>query len=276
MTSEKIFEGISYIDGALAERSAAVLKKRRFVGFAKIAASAAAALALVFGGYAAVYNAAVNNLTSDNEVPPVVIAEIDGAGYCMEGFHTGDIREVRKAHGLPEPTGELKGGFIVSRYVDFGGGTSGYVDFYGIKGSINREIILGEFEGKLSYWLMVYGGESFETANERLKYFGYDTVEDVHIMRVNGKNVKDADKISEVWNALLNGTRITAEEYERLLQGEDYDEANAQEVYSRHEDSHIMLEFNYGEPNYLCFGYYTDIGCFDGVGYILSPEPIAF
>lgn len=272
MTGENIFEGFSYIDGALVERSAAALKKRRFVGFAKIAASAAAALALVFGGYAAVYNAAVNNITSDNEVPPVAIAEIDGAGYCQEGFHTGDIR---KAHGLSEPTDELKDGFIDSLYVNFGD-TSGNVDFYGIKGSINREIILGEFEGNLTYWLRVYGGENFETADERLKYFGYDTVEDVHTMRVNGKNVKDADKISEVWNALLNGTGITAEEYERLFQGGDYDVANAQEVYSRHADSHIMLEFNYGEPNYFRFGYYTDIGCFDGAGYILSPEPIAF
>lgn len=273
MNGESIFEGISYIDSRFIDGSAAVLKRRRFGGIAKIAASVAAALVLAFGGYVAVYNAAINNITSDSEVPPVAIAEIGSAGYCQEGFHTGDIR---KPHGLPEPTDELKGGFIVSRYVDFGGGTSGYVSFYEIKGSVNREILLGEFEGNLTYWLIVYGSESFETTDELLKYFGYGAVEDVHSMRVNGKKVGDADKTVEVWNALLNGTKITAEEYERLFRGEDGDEANAEDVYTRHAESHIMLEFNYGEPNYICFGYYTDIDCFDGLGYIVPPSPIVF
>lgn len=273
MNSENIFEGISYIDSRFIDGSAAILKRRRFMGLTKVAASVAAALVLMFGGYVAVYNAAVNNITSDNEIPPVAIAEIGSAGYCPEGFHTGDIR---KLHGLPEPSEDIKGEFIVSRYVDFGGGTSGYVSFYEIKGSVNREILLGEFEGNLTYWLMVYGGDSFETVRGQLESSGYGSVEDVHSMWVGGKPVKDADKIVEVWNALLNGTKITAEEYERLLQGEDYDEANADEVYSRHADSHIMLEFNHGEPNYICFGYYTDIGCFDGLGYILPTSPIAF
>lgn len=154
MTGENIFEGITYIDGALAERSAAVLKKRRFVGFAKIAVSAAAALALVFGGYVAVYNAAINNITSDNEVPPVVIAEIDGAGYCMEGFHTGDIR---RAYGLPEPTVELKGEFIGSYYAGYEG-TEEYdrVDFYTVNIDTELDVLLGEYKGRLCYWVKGY------------------------------------------------------------------------------------------------------------------------
>lgn len=271
MNSENIFEGISYIDNKFIIGSAAVLKRRRFTGLTKIAASVAAALALVFGGYSAVYNAVNKNITSDNNVPPVVVAEIDGAGYCQEGFHTGDFR---KPHGLPEPSDEVKGEFIGNYPADHDDNV--LFTFYEIKDSINREILLGEHKGELSYWARVYGGESFETVGERLEHYGYGAVEDVRTMRIDGKTVKNGDKISEVWNALLNGTEITFEEYERLLQGEDYDDANAQEVYSRHADSHLTIEFNYGEPSYIRFGYYTDIGCFDGLGYILPTSPIAF
>lgn len=270
MNSENIFEGISYIDSRFIDNSAAVLKRRRFMGLTKVAASVAAALALVFGGFTVLYNAVLADKTSDNNVPPVVVAEIDGAGYCQEGFHTGDFR---KPHGLHKPSDEVKGEFIGSYPADH---DDALYAFYEIKGSINREILLGERKGELSYWARVYGGESFETVGERLEHYGYGAVEDVHTMRVDGKIVKNGDKISEVWNALLNGTEITFEEYERLLQGEDYDDANVQEVYSRHADSHLTIEFNYGELTYIGFGYYTDIGCFDGLGYILPTSPIAF
>lgn len=270
MTSENILEGISHIDSAFIERSSKVLKKRRFAGIARYAAGAAAALLLTFGGLTLIYNAILANITSDEGVPPVVIAEIDGYGYCREGFHTGDIR---KPHGLPEPTDELKGEFVCSSCVRFDDGTGGDVDFYEIKGSVNRGIILGEYKGVLSYWARVYGGES-RTVRERLAYYGYDSVEDVHTMRVGGRNVKNREKISEVWNALLNGTEITFEEYERLIQGKD--EADAQKVYSSHADSRLTIEFNYGEPTYIRFGYYTDIDCFGGLGYIVPPAPIEF
>lgn len=273
MNSEEILEGISFIDSNFIENSAAVLKRRRFGGIAKIAASVAAALVLVFGGYDAVYNAAINNITSDNEVPPAAVAEIDGAGYCRESFHTGDIRE---AFGLPKPTDKLKGAFVGSYYARFDGDTGGSVDFYEIKGRIDRRIILGEYKDELSYWIMVCGGESFETVRERLEYYGYGSVEDVHTMRVDNREIKDREKISEVWNALLNGTEITEEEYVRLFQGEDYDEANAEKVYTRHSRSHRLIGFNYGEPTYVLFGYYTDINCFNGFGYIVSPSPIDF
>lgn len=273
MTSENIFEGISHIDSAFIERSSKVLKKRRFAGIAKYAAGAAAALLLTFGGLTLIYNAILANITSDEGVPPVVIAEINGAGYCQEGFHTGDIR---KPYGLPEPSDELKGVSVGSCFVQFDVDIGGSVDFFEIKGSVNREILLGEYKGGLSYWERVNGGESFETARERLAYYGCRTVDDVHTMRVNGKNVKDRNKISEVWNALLNGTEITFEEYERLLQGENFNEADAKEVYSHHADSRLTIEFNYGELSCIRFGYYTDIDCFDGLGYIVSPAPIKF
>lgn len=273
MTSENILEGISHIDNTLIERSSKVLKKRRFAGIAKCAAGAAAALLLMFGGLTMIYNAILANITSDEGVPPVVIAEINGAGYCQEGFHTGDIR---KPYGLPKPSDELKGEFIGSCYARFDAYIGGNVDFYEIKNSINRKIIIGEHGGELSYWITVYGGVSFETVRERLAYYGCRTVEDVHTMRVGGKTVKNREKISEVWNALLNGTEITEDEYVCLFQGRDYAEANTQEVYSRHADSHMTIEFNYGELNCIRFGYYTDIDCFDGLGYIVPPAPIKF
>lgn len=268
MTSENIFEGISHIDSAFIERSSRVLKKRRFAAIAKYAASAAAALLLVFGGVTVMYNAILDNITSDEGVPPVVIAEIDGYGYCQEGFHTGDIR---KQHGLPKPTDELKGEFVGRCLVQLDADIYGEVDFYRIKGSANRGILLGEYNGKLSYWVRVYGGESLETVRERLAYYGYDSVEDVHTMRIGGKNVKDRDKISEVWNALLNGTELSFEEYERLIQGAHYNETGADKVHSAHADSRVTIDFNYGEPTCIKFGYYMDIECFDGLGYIAAP-----
>lgn len=273
MTSENIFEGISHIDSAFIERSSSVLKKRRFAGIAKYAAGAAAALLLTFGGLTLIYNAILANITSDEGVPPVVIAEINGAGYCQEGFHTGDIR---KPHGLPKPSDDIKGEFIGSYYARFDADIGGNVDFYEIKDSISRKIILGEYGGELSYWITVYGGVSFETVRERLAYYGYTSVEDIRTMRVNGKSVKDRNKISEVWNALLNGAEITFEQYERLIQGENFNEANAKDVYSHHADSLLTIDFNYGELNRIRFGYYTDIDCFDGLGYIVSPAPIKF
>ncbi len=156
MNSENIFEGISYIDDALIDRSAAVLKKRRFVGIVKLAVEAAAALALVFGGVAALYNVVLANMTSDDQVPPMVLVEIDGAGYCQEGFHTGDIRVT---FGLPEPSAQLKGEFIGSFYVKYDP-DGRFVDMYGLKGSADREVLLGEFNGELSYWVRGYSGKS--------------------------------------------------------------------------------------------------------------------
>lgn len=274
MNSESIFEGISYIDGNFIDSSAAVLKRRRFDGItdtAKKAAGIAAALALVFGGFMIVYNAVLSRMTSDNQVPPVIIAEIDGAQYLREGFHSGNIRE---AYGLPEPSEDIKGEYIGSSYVSYDSGIGGNTAFYALKDSVDRKILLGYYNGELSYWITGCGGESFETVRERLEHYGYGSVEDVHTMRVDNREIKDREKISEVWNALLNGTEITEDEYVRLFQGEDYDEANAQEVYSRHADSHLLIGFNYGEPTYIRFGCYTDIDCFDGLGYIVPSEPV--
>ncbi|GEM_PF-4394641 len=157
MNSENIFEGISYIDDALIERSAAVLKKRRFVVAAKLAAGAAAALALVFGGGAALYNIVLVNMTSDSQVPPVLLVEIGGAGYCQEGFHTGDIR---KAYGLSEPSEQFKGEFIGSFYVKVDADEIACFDFFTINADVNGSVILGELNGELSYWMRAYSGES--------------------------------------------------------------------------------------------------------------------
>ncbi len=267
MNSENIFESISYIDNSLIERSESVLKRRRFVRITKLAASAAAALVLTFGGLA-VYNAVLADMTSDSGVPPIIVAEINGTGYCREGSSTGDFRE---AYGLPEPNDGLKGEFVGS----YDANDYGEVNFYEIRNSANRRLLMGERGGELSYWTEVYGGASFETVRERLAYNMYHIVDDVHSMRVDGKTV-GAETISEVWKALCDGMEITEEEYTRMFQGEDYDEANAQEVYSRHADAHRVIEFNYGELTYLRLGYYTDIDCFDGLGYIVPPAPVTF
>lgn len=164
MTSENIFEGVSFIESGFIDSSAAVLKRRRSerrADIAQRAACIAAAVVLVFGGLMIAYNAVRSGLTGDSGVPPVVIAEIDGAGYCMEGFHTGDIR---RAYGLPEPTVELKGEFIGSYYAGYEG-TEEYdrVDFYTVNIDTELDVLLGEYKGRLCYWVKGYDkGETKE------------------------------------------------------------------------------------------------------------------
>lgn len=254
--NEKIFEGISYIDSRFIDGSAAVLKRRRFGSIAKIAASAAAALVLMFGGFTVLYNIVLANMTSDNQVPPVIIAEIDGAGYSQEGFHTGDIR---KPYGLPEPSEDIKGEFIGSYYAGYEGTEyGGYVDFYALNIDVKNSVLLGERDGELSYWVRVFGAtDDFNTVNERLEYYGYGTADDVHSVTVNRVPVEDREKIAELWDILISGREMTIGDYRSIMNMPDNEalrvttEYKANDVFIQWNDTRVTL--NYGEGNFCSF-----------------------
>lgn len=257
MTAENIFESVSYIDSALIERSAEVLKKRRFVGAARIAASVAAALMLAFGGFTVLYNAVLANMTSDNKVPPVIIAEIDGAHYLQEGFHSGNVRE---AYGLPEPSENIKGEFIGSYYAGCEGTEDGgYVDFYALNIDVKNSVLLGERDGELSYWVRVFGGtDGFDTVRERLEYYGYGTVDDVHSVKVNRVPVEDGEKIAELWDILISGREMTIDDYRSIMNMSDGEALRVTTETSTDADgvrqwNDTRITLNYGEGSCCVF-----------------------
>lgn len=268
MTAENIFGSVSYIDDGLIERSERVLKRRRVIRIKRAAASAAV-FVLAFGVSLAYFKLIQPKRGIDSPVAPIIMAQLDGGDY--EYVREGGA--FLKEHGLSKPKEELKGGYVGSCYASFYGYydlPDGEYEFYELNGCPNRDIIIGDLGGSLSYWAAVSYGVSGGTVSERLEYKGYRSIEDVHSLRVDGKKVSDGEKLAGLWNALLNGTEIDGDTYDALIKGENYDEANAQEVYSRHADSAVEIVFNYGELNCLKFTYYTDIGCFCGIGYILA------
>lgn len=270
MTAENIFESISYIDDSKIERSEAVLKRRRVTGAARAVVSAAAAFLISVGGISLAYFCVIQPKQGiDSPVAPIITAQLD----CGQYEYVKKGSEFLRSHGLDEPTEEQKGGYVGSCYVVFDGcyGMSdGEYVFYELNGCPSLDIIIGDRGGDLSYWAEMCFGVPGGTVSERLEHKGYYSVEDVHSLRVDGKRVKDSGKRSEIWNALTNGTEIDGDAYEALIKGENYDEANAQEVYSRHADSAVEIVFNYGELNCLKLTYYTDIGCFGGIGCVLG------
>ncbi|MDE7361859.1 MAG: hypothetical protein K2N38_07985 [Oscillospiraceae bacterium] len=269
MTAESIFEGVSYIDDALIERSGGVLKRRRFAAAVRTVAGVAAALVLAFGGLLAYRAVILSKTGTDSPVSPIITAQLDGADY--EFVKKGS--EFLKEHGLSVPTEELKSAYIGGCYVEFYGYhdmPDGEFEFYELNGCPNRDIIIGDRGGRRSYWAMMCIDLPGGTVSERLAHKGYYSAEDVHSLRVYGKKVRGREKTNEIWNALQNGTEIDGNRYDALIKGDGYDEANAQEVYTRHADSAVEIVFNYGELNCLRLTYYTDIGCFSGIGYILG------
>lgn len=270
MTAENIFEGVSYIADDLIERSEGVLKRRRFTAAVRAVTGVAAALVLAVGGLSLAYRAVILPKTGiDSPVSPIILAQLDGTDY--EFVKKGS--EFLKAHGLSVPTEELKSAYIGGCYVEFNGYhdmPDGEFEFYELNGCPNRDIIIGDRGGRLSYWAMMYSDLPGVTVSERLEYKGYRSAEDVHSLRVDGKKVRGREKVDEIWNALLNGTEIDGNRYDALIKGDGYDEADAQEVYTRHADSAVEIVFNYGELNCLRLTYYTDIGCFSGIGCILG------
>lgn len=270
MTAESIFEGVSYIDDTFIERSESVLKRRRFTAAVRAVTGVAAALVLAVGGLSLAYRAAtLPKAGTDSPVPPIILAQIDGADY--EFVKKGS--EFLKAHGLSVPTEELKSAHIGGCYVEFFGSydmPDGEFEFYELNGCPNRDIIIGDRGGSLSYWATIMYGLPSETVSEQLAHKGYHSAEDIHSLRIDGKKVRGREKIDEIWNALLNGTEIDGDRYDALIKGDGYDETNAQEVYTRHADSAVEIVFNYGELNCLNLTYYTDIGCFSDIGYVLA------
>ena len=262
MTAENLLNAFSYIDDGLVENTGRVLKKRRFKGFMKIAASAAAALMLVFGGYQALYNTVLVQSSDKNKLPPAVIADVDGKSY--EKIHKKYEKDFRKSTGLPKLSDDIKGDHLGKVYVErYDEEISAYVDFYTLCGYDYRNVLVGEVNGELFYWsILNFRGidyRTFETVEEQLGFYGYFSAADIHEMLVGKKTVNDREKIEEVWDEFINGALMTDDEYDSAIKGENYDEANAGKVYTAHADSAVYITLNYGEPNSLGLTYYTDM-----------------